>query len=492
MKQYFIIAVPLLLIALCGCPEPSCVDADGDGFYESCNRTLLDCDDTDPSTYPGANEVCGDSKDNDCDNDVDEGCPCQTGDSRECGVSNIGECEFGTQACVDGVWGSCTGSIGPVTEICNDSKDNDCDGEVDEGCVSEQNPIDFLKEYVLEEGWVRTEEPPTTTGDLETTIIFSNDEWLCQYHMMHGGGTGTAEFSFVFWKEGNVPTAVIPGLGPFEVFYTPHYTVYASSPCTETELPNFIQGIVDELKKLETPIALLEYYSFGDGWERNIGTSFPDLEAYKWNGNIATIVLEHNELICQNFVMPGIDPEAKWVFSFYEKGTAPEGFIRGLSPVKEYSFNDMDLLVFTLCGDAEPPYVISSVYSHLDAMAGILQMEEIESFREYSLEESWVREETTPLSSDILAVIKFSSDEVICKEVVMFGFPQTEDYANYEFAFYNKGYFDSVPVPCGMDWTRQQLFQSENYDVLLQCNCAEDVDFMKDLIAILGDPLLSC
>ena len=42
------------------------VDADGDGFLET-----DDCDDADPTTFPGAEEVC-DGADNDCDGEVDE------------------------------------------------------------------------------------------------------------------------------------------------------------------------------------------------------------------------------------------------------------------------------------------------------------------------------------------------------------------------------------------------------------------------------------
>ncbi len=47
-----------------------CVDADGDGVTD-CNG---DCDDLDVTVFPGATEVCGDAKDNDCANGVDDIC----------------------------------------------------------------------------------------------------------------------------------------------------------------------------------------------------------------------------------------------------------------------------------------------------------------------------------------------------------------------------------------------------------------------------------
>jgi hypothetical protein len=49
-----------------------------------------------------------------------------------CG-SDIGECKKGIQFCENGAWGSCTGAISPTAEEC-DGKDNDCDGNIDEGC----------------------------------------------------------------------------------------------------------------------------------------------------------------------------------------------------------------------------------------------------------------------------------------------------------------------------------------------------------------------
>jgi len=48
----------------------ACVDEDGDGIC-----LADDCDDSDGSVYPEAEEVCEDDVDNNCDGKVDEGCP---------------------------------------------------------------------------------------------------------------------------------------------------------------------------------------------------------------------------------------------------------------------------------------------------------------------------------------------------------------------------------------------------------------------------------
>ena len=49
-----------------------CVDTDFDGFYDIADcATPVDCAPTDPSVYPGAQELCSDGIDNNCDNLID-------------------------------------------------------------------------------------------------------------------------------------------------------------------------------------------------------------------------------------------------------------------------------------------------------------------------------------------------------------------------------------------------------------------------------------
>lgn len=93
-----------------------------------------DCDDNAATVHPGAPEQCN-GRDDDCDGETDEGCACTTGESRPCG-SDVGECVPGTQRCEAGAWASCEGDTGPVGEVCGDGLDNDCNGTVDNGCAA--------------------------------------------------------------------------------------------------------------------------------------------------------------------------------------------------------------------------------------------------------------------------------------------------------------------------------------------------------------------
>ena len=129
-------------------------DADGDGFGNSevtvsaClapdNFVLQpgDCDDEEFAVNPNATEVCNDIDDN-CNQNIDEGLQFQTyyEDADQDGYGNdavsIVKCvlPFGFVT----MHGDCsdnTSTINPgATEQCGDNIDNDCDGDIDEGCI---------------------------------------------------------------------------------------------------------------------------------------------------------------------------------------------------------------------------------------------------------------------------------------------------------------------------------------------------------------------
>ena len=112
------------------CPNLGGVDKDNDG-YDSIEFGGDDCDDDNPYINPGVEDVC-DGIDNNCDDNIDEGCDCVDGATKieSCGK---GECYKEIELlCVMGEWDKrCIALEKIEDEICDDGLDNDCDSVTD-------------------------------------------------------------------------------------------------------------------------------------------------------------------------------------------------------------------------------------------------------------------------------------------------------------------------------------------------------------------------
>lgn len=111
-----------------------------------------DCDDSDPTRHPGADERC-DGIDNNCNGQPDDGPFADTenpgindGHNFPCDTGQSGVCSTGGFQCVyaSGVFTrSCVAKNFPTVDVCGDGLDNDCNGAADNapGCGGPSNLV---------------------------------------------------------------------------------------------------------------------------------------------------------------------------------------------------------------------------------------------------------------------------------------------------------------------------------------------------------------
>jgi len=106
--------------AFAGMVEAVCIDNDGDGYSKTGgNCGAVDCDDNDDTIHPGALELC-DGKDNNCDGEIDEGGDLLCNDGSWC---NGDEICGGVNGCQPGVARSCDDGNECTFDICNEDVD---------------------------------------------------------------------------------------------------------------------------------------------------------------------------------------------------------------------------------------------------------------------------------------------------------------------------------------------------------------------------------
>jgi hypothetical protein len=129
--------------------------------------------------------------------DLSPGCVCRPGTTQACytgpaGTRSKGQCKDGTQTCdASGLkWNQgCTGEVLPAKETCDDKIDNNCNGQVDEGCPVKVN-------VPVSGDCVTIKCPPQAPHPVGCTITMGGGD--CRGCVAHAPGS-----SEVYFQEGD-------------------------------------------------------------------------------------------------------------------------------------------------------------------------------------------------------------------------------------------------------------------------------------------------
>jgi hypothetical protein len=191
--------------------DPNDIDNDKDGFTENQN----DCDDNNSDIHPDAKEVCGDGIDQDC-NGKDLACSADPNDidnDKDGFTENQNDCNDENP------------NINPdAKEICDDSIDQNCNGEINEGCEEPPTPSEILPPKLLSPKENRTMDNGCDVGDdgIKWDFSWSPSQGANRYEIeiLHGEEksiisqvTGSHSFTFECSENSNeIPGCMIDHL----------------------------------------------------------------------------------------------------------------------------------------------------------------------------------------------------------------------------------------------------------------------------------------
>jgi hypothetical protein len=153
---------------------------------QKCTGGMLQC----TQNVMSSPEVC-DGKDNNCNGTVDEGNP---GGGAACNTGLQGVCAAGTQKCTNGMLKCTQNVMAAPSETCGDGLDNNCNGQVDEGCTgsiiymtSSNGTAGFYGYNVAANTWATLPNPPVVTYSQITTdgtkvLLLGQDNIVYSYN----------------------------------------------------------------------------------------------------------------------------------------------------------------------------------------------------------------------------------------------------------------------------------------------------------------------